>query len=168
MKDRKPLTIKNGYAFFWKQWPSNWEHSPFKIDNIQYNCVEQYMMAEKARLFNDNETLNKILATENPREQKALGRKVKNFTDKEWNKVRFDVVLKATLEKYRQNPKLQELLLAIGDLYFVEASPMDKVWGIGMSETDPNICDKNNWKGLNLLGQVINKARDILRKEYGK
>jgi len=155
---------RNGFVFFWKSWLSNWQRSPFVIDGVTYNCVEQYMMAEKARLFADSATESAILNADSPREQKALGRRVRGYDEALWVAVRRDVVLRATLEKYRQNPDLKVKLLA-EEGTFVEASPEDPIWGIGMSMNEAGVENPINWRGQNLLGQVITEARDILRSE---
>jgi ribA/ribD-fused uncharacterized protein len=161
------LPIRDNYALFWGQWPSNWEHSPMVIDGVNYNCVEQWMMAEKARIFGDQETLGKILSATHPSEQKKLGRQVRGFNEAKWVGLRYGVVLCGTLEKYRQNEHLRNLLLEVPDhITFVEASPEDRVWGIGMKRDDPRATDPSLWLGLNLLGKAINEARAILRGEY--
>lgn len=157
------LTIIKGYAFFWGQWPSNWEPSPFDIAGQRYSCVEQWMMAEKARIFGDTRTYQSILETRMPAEMKRLGRGVRRFDESTWARVREDTVLYGTVEKYRQNDELRQLLLATGDLLFVEASPYDRVWGIGMRSTDADILDTSKW-GMNLLGKIVTKARAILRE----
>jgi ribA/ribD-fused uncharacterized protein len=157
------MKIINGYCLFWREFLSNWKESPFTIDFIRYNCVEQYMMAEKARTFNDIETLNKILGTKIPKEQKDFGRAVKNYDDAKWNEIRYQVVLNATIEKYKQNPELKEKLLAIDCDTFVEASPYDTIWGIGMDESNPDAANEKTWLGLNLLGKAITEARNILK-----
>jgi len=153
----------NGYLFFWSEWPSNWTPSPFKYAGIQYGCAEQYMMAEKARLFCDAAALQVILASDDPAEQKAMGRQIRGYDDAKWAEVRYDVVLLATLEKYRQNPDLLRALLATGGDVFVEASPHDRVWGIGMRKTDKGIEDPKNWRGQNLLGKAITEAKRLLK-----
>lgn len=140
----------------------------FTIDGIQYNCVEQWMMAEKARLFKDDEVYQKIMNSPHPKAQKAFGRKIRGYDDAEWSKVRYEVVLKGTIEKYKQNPELLELLLATGDAQFVECSPMDRIWGIGMRRTDPNATIPDRWQGQNLLGKIITAAREILKQESAR
>lgn len=152
---------RNGYVFFLRSWLSNWTRSPFTIDGVTYNCVEQYMMAEKARLFGDSVAEAAILATDSPREQK---RRVRGYDESQWVAVRRAVVLRATLKKYRQNPELKAKLL-IEEGTFVETNPMDPIWGIGMSMDEAGVEDPINWRGQNLLGQVITEARDILRSE---
>ncbi len=156
--------IRDGYALFWGQWPSNWQVSFMTVDGVQYNCVEQYMMAEKAKFFGDEGTRSRILASGEPKEQKALGRLVKGFDEATWEKSRYDIVLRGTIEKYRQNPELRSLLLATGNAEFVECSPTDRVWGIGMRRQDPGSTDPKRWRGLNLLGKAINEARSIIRE----
>lgn len=157
------LTIRDGYVLFWGQWPSNWMPSPFAIDGVTYTCVEQWMMAEKARLFGDEYRLQQIMATADPEAQKSHGKLVTPYDDARWAAVRYDVVLRGTIEKYRQNPDLLKLLLATGDLHFVEASPYDQIWGIGLRASDPNATKPSKWRGTNLLGKALNEARGILR-----
>jgi ribA/ribD-fused uncharacterized protein len=118
---------KDGFVFFWNEWPSQWHPAPFTVDAVAYSCCEQFMMAEKARLFGDEATLKKILAATSPREHKALGREVKGFDDARWTGVCREIVYQANLAKYTQNPGLRELLLATGDRTLVEASPTDRI-----------------------------------------
>jgi len=161
------ITIRGGYALFWGQWPSNWQPSPFVLDGQTYNCVEQWMMAEKARLFGDTAVEAKVMATLDPAEQKALGRGIQGYDDAKWAEVRYQQVLRGVVEKYRQNPDLRAKLLATGDLQFVEASPDDRVWGIGLRASDPASGDPKRWRGENLLGQATTEARQILRGVSG-
>jgi len=159
------VTEKNGYALFWGSWPSNWEFSPFKLDNIKYSCVEQYMMAEKARMFGDQAALDLIMSTSDPASHKRYGRAVRGFIKSEWDKACYPIVLRATIEKYKQNPDLLKLLLSSGELQFVEASPEDTIWGIGMNARDPDATNPAKWKGKNLLGKAITEARELIKKE---
>jgi ribA/ribD-fused uncharacterized protein len=165
MNKYEKLDIRNGYALFWGQWPSNWASSPMVIENVRYNCVEQFMMAEKARLFSDFNCLRAIMAAPNPKNQKALGRKIRGFNDVEWEKVRYSIVLKGTLEKYKQNAELQQCLLETGDAVFVECSPYDGIWGIKMGREHPDVTNPSKWNGLNLLGKAITEARTIIKNE---
>jgi ribA/ribD-fused uncharacterized protein len=141
------------YNFFWDGVFSNWHPSPFTIDDITFNCGEQYFMYHKALTFNDTETAELILKTDSPREQKKLGRSIQNYTDEAWAKVRYDVVKRGLREKYNQNPELKEYLLEHKDCQIVEASPYDRVWGIGYLSGDA-IENIDNW-GENLLGKML-------------
>lgn len=161
MAERRPLLVHEPYAFFWKQWPSNWERSPFVLNEQRYVCVEQFMMAEKARLFKDEETLGLIMASDNPAEHKDLGRLVKGYDHRTWCDVRRDVVFQGTIAKYQQNPELYALLVATDPLVLVEACPEDRIWGIGVSVKDPNLLDTTQW-GSNLLGKTITSVRELL------
>lgn len=151
------------YIFFWGGIYSNWYESPIKIDGINYNCVEQYMMYKKAELFNDNENMRNIMETSSPARQKKIGRLVKGFCMKEWRKVCFDIVKTGCIAKFTQNEELKKELLSTEDKIIVEASPYDKIWGIGMSENDPDRFDQSKWKGENLLGKCIMAARKEIR-----
>jgi ribA/ribD-fused uncharacterized protein len=164
-QSRRQLLRRDGFIFFWGEFLSNWERSPMVIDGVIYSCVEQYMMAEKARTFGDEKTLAKIMAATDPSDQKRYGRQAGPYNEEKWAARRYGVVLRATLEKYRQNPHLMELLMATGTTdVFVEASPTDRIWGIGMRRSDPNLMDQSRW-GQNLLGKAITEARDILVRE---
>lgn len=161
----------SNFVFFWGHRPvdkighnclSQWFPCKFKVDGIEYNCAEQYMMAEKARVFKDDETLKLIMAETNPSVIKAFGRQVKNFDADVWSAKCRAVVYKGNLAKFTQNEDLKKYLLSTGDLTLVEASPYDKIWGIGMSVDDKGVDDPKNWKGMNLLGKVLMAVRSAL------
>lgn len=156
------------FEFFFKsKCPlSQWYISRFKVDGVEYWCMEQYMMAEKARLFKDSESLNKILSeTKSQRTIKALGRKVKNFDSKVWDENKLDIVYRGNKAKFSQNSELYNILISTGDKILVEASPWDRVWGIGLSCNDVNATDLRKWKGENLLGFTLMRVRSDLLKE---
>lgn len=151
------------YEFFYGGIFSQFFPCTFTERGVSYNSAEQYMMAQKALLFNDIKTYDKIMSLSNPHKIKALGRLVKNFDQEMWDKHKEDIVFKGNLLKFSQNKKLCKQLLATGDKEIVEASPTDTIWGIGLAETDPAIYNKDNWKGTNLLGKAIMKVRDVLK-----
>lgn len=153
---------KNNYIFFWGGIFSQWFKSNFEIDNIQYSSAEQYMMAEKARAFNDKESLDKILSTKNSRKQKELGRKIKNYDDEVWGKIRYEAVVKGNYAKFTQNENLKNQLLDTGNKIIVEASPYDTIWGIGLSEFDESRFNEDLWRGKNLLGKAIMQVREMI------
>ncbi len=161
------------YLFFWwhqprkdwKIWPScfsQWFESSFVVDWVKYNTSEHWMMVEKAKLFNDNIISKEILNSKTPIEVKKLGRKIKNFDEKKWLEARFNIVVQWNIYKFKQNEKLKEFLLSTGNKIIVEASPVDKIWGIWMSFDNPNSNNPELWKGQNLLGFALCKVRDKL------
>lgn len=119
-------------------------------------------MAEKARLFGDEETRDKILSVSQPREAKNLGRKVRGFEEETWSHHRADFSLLANLAKFEQNEDLRIFLLSTAEIILVEASPDDFVWGIGLAGTDPRAHDPLQWRGQNLLGFVLMEVRTKL------
>lgn len=151
------------FVFFWGGTYSQWCPSPFEIGGFQYNCCEQYMMAQKALLFDDFVSYTKIMETKQPAEQKALGRKVKGFDKDKWESVCRQIVYDANYAKFTQNPKMMAELMATGDREIVEASPEDKIWGIGLHESDERVHDKSKWQGTNWLGEAIMQVREKLR-----
>lgn len=162
------------YIFFWGHQPnkdgsigkscfSQWWQSDFKVDNVVYKTAEHFMMAEKARLFNDEDIFEKIINTNHPNEVKKLGRKVKNFNPEQWDDSKFGIVKAANFYKFSQTPELKKFLLSTGNRIIVEASPVDAIWGIGMAKNDAGIENPNNWKGENLLGYALMEVRDELK-----
>lgn len=157
--------MENNFIFFWGGLYSQWYPSKFKIGDIEYNCCEQYMMAQKAGLFNDKESYEAIMKESDPKIQKAIGRKVKGFDSDKWNEVCRQIVYEANLAKFGQNPMLLKELMKAGNINkeIVEASPYDTIWGIGMGERDPDRFDKSKWKGTNWLGEAIMQVRKYFR-----
>lgn len=141
------------YKFFWNGPFSNWYPSHFEYLGIAFNCAEQAMMYEKAMFFNDNEIARRILNCQYPKEHKELGRRVRNFDYEKWCEVRFDIVKNILRCKFAQNPHLLDLLVRNKGLEFVEASPLDRIWGIGYDEKTA-LDNIDNW-GENLLGKIL-------------
>lgn len=144
---------------------SQWFEADFEIDGVTYSSAEHYMMAGKARLFADEAALARILAARTPAEAKAIGREILGFDDVAWNAVRLDIVTRANVAKFGQNPALREFLLGTGDRVLVEASPVDAIWGIGLAADHPDADNPTRWRGLNLLGFALMGARATLREE---
>lgn len=138
---------------------SQWYQAPFELDGDRYPTAEHYMMAAKARLFQDEETRAKVLAAPTPGAAKALGRSVANFVEADWLAQRFDIVCRANVAKFGQNPALRDFLVGTGAHVLVEASPVDRIWGTGLAADDPRSQDPNQWEGPNLLGFALMQAR---------
>lgn len=148
------------YMFFWGGIFSNWYISDFIVDGITYNCGEQYMMHQKALTFKDFETADKIMEELMPNLQKKHGRNVKNYDERVWNKVRYDLVKKGLREKFTQNNNSKSYLLRHKNFQIVESSPEDRIWGIGFYANDA-IDNIDNW-GQNLLGKILTElAQEI-------
>jgi ribA/ribD-fused uncharacterized protein len=163
-------TVK--YIFFWghkkpkdgisKTCFSQWYESGFEEGGVFYQTAEHYMMAGKAKLFGDDESFTKVLASSNPREAKKIGRAVQGFDEEVWLKNRFPLVVQANRLKFSQNPELGDFLVKTNNCILVEASPVDKIWGVGLSADDENIQNPYLWKGLNLLGFALMVVRGLL------
>ncbi|KAH8594306.1 hypothetical protein B0O99DRAFT_490262, partial [Bisporella sp. PMI_857] len=162
-------------VYFWREYGDNrdflsqWYTSPFTAaeEGITYVTAEQYMMYQKAILFNDQERAAAILETTSPKTQKALGRKVTPFVNDTWNKNRERIVQDGSYYKFKngkdsEGRPLKERLLATGNRELVEASPMDRIWGVGFGEKNAE-KNRKSW-GLNLLGKALMHARDRLRE----
>lgn len=160
---------KLSYVFFWGEnyengFLSNWLPCKFIVDNVEYWCTEQYMMAKKAELFGDSEVQSEIMSSKNQKEIKDLGRKVHNFDSELWDKNKIKIVYEGNLAKFSQNESLKVKLLNTCDGILAEASPYDKIWGIGRSVKDGEIIkNPNNWVGQNLLGFTLMDVREALK-----
>lgn len=163
------IAVTEKYVTFWGSIFSNWAPCRFiTSDKRAWRSSEQYFMYLKACHFNDYETAEEIYRSNNPRDAKKLGRKVKGFNDEEWSKVRYDAMFKAVYLKFEQDESLRGELLSpkYEGKHFAEGSPIDTVWGTGLIWNSPEF-DKEEWKGLNLLGKVLDDVRNNLKRKYG-
>lgn len=163
------------FLFFWghtvkeevtKACFSQWFPCQFEENGIIYKTAEHYMMANKSLLFNDNEILEEIKKAGSPNQAKSLGRRVKNFNHEIWDTHKYEIVKQANILKFSQNEDFKKFLLSTNDKIIVEASPYDKIWGIGMLESDENIKNPLLWNGENLLGFALMEVRDLLKEDY--
>ncbi|MFD8598860.1 NADAR family protein [Kitasatospora sp. NPDC059646] len=163
------------YLHFWGHQPqrdgrigpgalSQWWPSPFTVDGVDYPTAEHWMMAGKARLFGDHEIVPRILDARTPAEAKKLGRLVAGFDPARWEAHRFDLVVAGSVAKFEQDERLRDYLLLTGARVLVEASPLDRIWGIGLAADDEKANSPAQWRGLNLLGFALMEARARLAK----
>lgn len=128
----KNCIINDKYVVFWNSIFSNFFPCSFEFKGMTFISSEQAFMWSKSRHFGDVQSCIKILEAKTPKEAKQLGRLVKNFNDKEWNKVRFDYMIEVLMAKFDQNESLKKTLLSTGTRTFVEGSPVDSIWGVGI------------------------------------
>jgi ribA/ribD-fused uncharacterized protein len=159
------MKITDKYVFFWNGIYSQWHKAKMIIDGVEYSSCEQYMMHQKAIVFSDFYIASQILLTSDPKEQKSLGRKIQGFNKDVWDSVCLSIVYKGNLAKFSQNENLKADLLSTENRILVEASPLDKIWGIGMAEDHPDIESPEHWRGLNLLGWALNLVKQELNKK---
>lgn len=150
---------------------SQWYPCAFAHDGITFNSAEQWMMWHKAKLAGDAPTAARILATTSPLEQKQLGKQVRAFDNKAWDEVKVDVVERGNYLKFTQGVTaegvpLKRLLLETYSKELVEASPFDRVWGIGLGVKEAPLRGREQW-GEGLLGKAIMKVRQRLQEEVG-
>ncbi len=141
---------------------SQWWPQGFTVDGVAYPTAEHWMMAGKARLFDDHDGLAAVLAASSPGAAKAAGRKLRGFDERRWREARYDIVVAGNLAKFTQNEDLGEFLRRTGQKVLVEASPYDRIWGIGMASTDDDVPHPTKWRGQNLLGFALMDVRERL------
>ncbi|KAI6654311.1 hypothetical protein LOD99_709 [Oopsacas minuta] len=156
-----PKNKNTHVEYFWRtESPFSQFHSAdFRVNRTLYVCAEQYMMSNKARLFEDNSKLTDIMSAVEPKKMKKYGREVKNFDQDIWKMCCRQYVQEGNVAKFSQNPKLLSIFLKTDDKYFAEASPMDRIWGIGMAQSSPQAANPNSWKGTNWLGEALNLVK---------
>ena len=168
-------SIPMKYLFFWGHTPktktgidkscfSQWFPSTFEIDGITYKTAEHWMMAKKALLFEDTAILTEILNADSPALAKKLGRKVRNFIPETWDAHKYKIVVEGNIHKFGQNDELRAFLLTTGNRVLVEASPYDKIWGIGKTVSAKMVENPHTWNGENLLGFALMEVRDQLNQ----
>jgi len=163
---QKPGRITDTHVFFWNSIYSQWyttNNGQFEENGVIYPNAEKYMMCKKCEVFDAHDILFEMIKTDDPRVIKALGREISNFTDEEWDKHKIDIVTQGNVLKFSQNSDLLEIMKKHKDKIIVEASPEDKIWGIGLHWDDDRVLYEDQWKGENLLGKCIMRARDILK-----
>lgn len=141
---------------------SNWYPSPFELDGRTWATTEHYMMFAKARLFGDHASMERIASCKSPADAQRLGRKVTPYADEPWAAQRYFHVFRCNVAKFEQHPRLGRFLRDTEDRVLVEASPRDRIWGIGLAEDHADATSPARWKGLNLLGFVLMDVRDAL------
>jgi ribA/ribD-fused uncharacterized protein len=165
----KEVNITDDYVAFWGSVFSNFYPCDIHVTedwwgkpiDIHFSCSEQYFMWLKATNFKDDEIAEKIVKAKTPQEAKKLGRQVKNFDDAEWCEIREAAMWNAVWLKFSQNEDLKKIITdpIFAKRHFVEGTPIDRIWGVGLIWNDPKIADKKNWNGLNLLGETLDKVR---------
>ena len=158
------------YVYFWGHQPprgggvgagcfSQWWPSAFEIDGVRFATAEHYMMWRKAKLFGDEEIAERILTASHPNQAKGFGRQVRGFDPDAWDSARYEVVVTGNAAKFSQHPDLGAFLAGTGQRVLVEASPVDRIWGIGLAADDPLAKQPRRWRGLNLLGFALADVR---------
>jgi ribA/ribD-fused uncharacterized protein len=164
------------YLFFWGHKPqpdgsvgagclSQWWPAPFTVGGREYATAEHFMMWSKAVLFGDTKIAEQVLAAPHPHRAKALGRQVRGFDQTVWDTQRYAIVVAGSVAKFGGHDDLRGFLLGTGDRVLVEASPVDRIWGIGLAADDPRTADPAQWRGPNLLGFALMEARARLRQD---
>jgi ribA/ribD-fused uncharacterized protein len=164
------------FLFFWGHRPerdgsvgagclSQWWPAPFILDGHVFATAEHYMMWRKATLFGDHAMAERIGAAPHPHAAKALGRRVARFDQQAWDQHRFAIAVDGNLAKFGQHPELCAFLLGTRRRVLVEASPVDRIWGIGLTRDDPGATHPGRWRGLNLLGFALMQVRDLLQEQ---
>jgi ribA/ribD-fused uncharacterized protein len=164
--EKNDVVTRGEVTLFWGGWASQWYPSDFVVDDVTFNCAEQFMMFSKAIFFGDTDTATKVLGARWPKQQKELGRMAGPWNpawdEPEGSRV---IVLRGTLAKFRQNPRLRKALMGTGESIIAEASPVDAKWGIGLGMDDGKAWDPAQWRGTNWLGKALMQARTLLRDE---
>lgn len=165
MEDMKKVKITEKFVYFYHGIFSNWSPLPADYKGIRFSSSEHLFMYLKAMFFNDEQIAEKIIQAPDYRTAKKLGRKVSGFDEQSWKQVRKDRMYEALKAKFDTNEEFRQALLSkefMGKT-FVEASPYDNIWGIGISVEDA--FEGKEWKGSNLLGKLLTQLRNNKLKE---
>lgn len=154
------MKITKTHVYFWSSFLGNWSKVPqgIKYDGKVFPTAEHIFMYIKAKTFKDKESMSLIEQAISPKEAKDIGRRVKGYKDDVWESYRINAMYDALVSRVKCDTPFKEFLINHSGFTFVEASPYDRIWGVGLSEDDPLILDEGNWKGRNLLGQVMSQV----------
>ena len=143
----------NGYL-------SNFFATTFEMDGHPFVSSEQAFMFAKCRQFDSHnaDMLQAILNECDPKKVKKLGRRVRNYDDQVWNDVRYETMVGVLRSKFSYNAKIRNALLETGTKHLYEASPYDRIWGIGYGKDDALKIDPRKY-GDNLLGKALMQVR---------
>ena len=159
------MRVTDRYVLFWSGVFSQWHKVKFiDCEGREFSSAEQFMFFHKAKLFNDQEILEKVMKTSDPKKQKQLGRKVKGFNEAIWDEYKELIVFLGNYYKFSQNDDLKQEMIQY-EQYFVEASPVDSIWGIGLHFDDLKANDPDEWRGQNLLGKALNKVKNVIKEK---
>lgn len=156
------MRVTDKYVFFytWKDFLSNFHSVSFMYKGELFRNSETALVWMKARYFGAEDLARRALFSQTPSTVKTIGRSARlTQHQEEWDKVKGDICYDILLAKFKA-PKMKQLLLETGTRILVEASPSDITWGVGLSQDDPKIDDPANWKGENLLGELLMRVRD--------
>lgn len=153
------------HVYFWEGPFSNWDNCHFDdySTGIHFSNTEQAFMWQKARFFGDINTQKAIEYVIDPKEVKVLGRKILGYNEKTWQLVRQSLMAYVNYLKFTQNAYYNRILVNTENKILVEASPYDKIWGVGLPEENDLILDEKNWLGQNLLGKALMDVRELLK-----
>ncbi|MEN1988308.1 NADAR family protein [Paenibacillus hubeiensis] len=155
---------KEKFTFFWRTASpfSQWHPARFTVNGTSYSSAEQYMMHQKALLFGDQAIADNIMKANSPSVQKKLGRQVAGFDQAVWEEHCRRIVYEGNYAKFTQDEQLLKALLDTKGTTLVEASPDDRIWGVGLAEEDPRIRNRSTWRGSNWLGEILTRLREEL------
>ena len=158
------IQITDKHVFFYTEWPSNYRNTQFMYKKHTFHCTEQAFRWEKAVFFEDWITEAELLSCKDGKEARDIGQQVKNFDSTKWSEVKYMIMRDVNYAKYAQDETLRNLLLdpKYDGKMFVEASPVDTCWGIGLSMDADGIDEETNWIGTNYMGRVVTDVRSML------
>jgi ribA/ribD-fused uncharacterized protein len=159
------MLVTDKFVFFYGGSLSNFSPAPFNMYGHRFRTSEHAYMWFKAIEFGDSVSAWAIHTEPSPKDAKKLGRLIKGFDDVVWSKVRYKYMMTCLKHKFCQNESHRKVLLSYPNHFFVEASPVDQVWGIGMSDIDDRCLDPNQWRGRNLLGRALDETREFIENK---
>ena len=131
---------------------------------ISFKTSEHALMALKAVEFGDTVALKRIIEAKYPGDARRIGRHIKGYNNDTWSRVRYDRMKQCLVAKYTQNEYYKNELLKTGDKVLVDASPTDKIWGVGVGIGDRALYSESTWNGQNLLGRCLMEVRSEIAK----
>ena len=135
---------------------SNFHPAPFRLGEKCFPSAEHAIQYQKADLFDDDFTKDKILHSDSPYQAKKFGSRVRNFDRNKWEDNLEQIGYNAIFAKFSQNELLKRLLKATGELTIAEAS-REQPWGTGVPLRNKQAATKENWSREGVMSKILQR-----------
>ena len=139
---------------------SNFHYSSFDLNSIRYANAEQWIQHQKCLLFNDKDTADNVLETDNPYKIKRLSHNITGFDKDTWRSKGYEICYEGVEAKFKQNGALLFMLKLTGSKRLVEVTT-GKLWGTGVEFRDVNVLNEDKWYNLGWLSEMLHTIREL-------
>lgn len=160
---KQPIVYFSSKLYPQREFSNFQEEAAFQLDGVWYKTAEAAFQAKKANLFGDTDAFKSIYTAKSPASAKSQGRRVKNFDEAMWTRMKVGIMREILEAKFTQNPNLKDKLLSTESCILAEAM-RDTQWGIG-GKKGALEGDVKVW-GQNILGKLLMELRTQFQRGW--